>query len=89
MLRSPWQWTCRHRTDLTALAMVVKIEGRLFGAVEFWTLPEHMRSRGERDGVDYALWSAQGFLHAVPGSTLEYGPVAERIAQLAEVSTVR
>lgn len=72
-------------TDLTALALVVEIEGRLFAAVEFFTPADTMRSRGERDGVDYALWARQGYIHAVPGSTLEYGPVAARIAELAEV----
>ncbi|HXD06913.1 MAG TPA: terminase TerL endonuclease subunit [Burkholderiaceae bacterium] len=75
-------------TDLTALAMLVEIDDRLFGAVEFWTPLDTLRSRGERDGVDYALWVAQGHVHALPGSTLEYGPIAQRIAELAEIFDV-
>jgi phage terminase large subunit-like protein len=75
-------------TDLTALAMVAEFEGRLYGAVEFWTPAETLRSRAERDGVDYPLWVRQGFVHALPGSTLEYGPIADRIAELLDVFDV-
>jgi phage terminase large subunit-like protein len=75
-------------TDLTALAMVAEVNGLLWGAVEFWTPADTLRSRGERDGVDYPLWQRQGYINAIPGSTLEYGPIAERVGELLEVFEV-
>jgi phage terminase large subunit-like protein len=75
-------------TDLTALAIACEIDGRLYGAVEFWTPAETLRSRAERDGVDYPLWVQQGYLNAIPGSTLDYGPIAARIAELSDMFDV-
>lgn len=71
-------------TDLTALAIACEVGGRLFACVEFWTPADTLRSRAERDGVDYPLWVRQGYLNAIPGSTLEYGPIAERVGELID-----
>jgi len=77
-------------TDLTALALVFdNDDGEMEAAVEFWTPADTMRARGERDGVDYALWASQGWLHAVPGKTLDYEPIALRILELSEVFEIR
>ena len=72
-------------TDLTALAAVYQApSGQLWAWVEFWSPADTLRSRAERDGVPYPLWAEQGHLHTVPGSTLEYGPIAARIAELVD-----
>lgn len=76
-------------TDLTALVVLWEDDaGVLHAWCEFWTPLDTARARGERDGVDYELWIRQGFIHGVPGEVLDYGPVAERIAQIAELSEI-
>lgn len=77
-------------TDLTALALVFENDdGDIEAAVEFWTPRDTIKARSERDGVDYQRWIDDGHLYAVPGSTLDYGPIADRIRGLAEVCEIR
>jgi len=78
-------------TDLSALAITWEHHepGHLWAAAEFWNPADKLRSQSERDGVDYELWHKQGHLHTVPGEVLDYAPIAERIAQIAEIATVR
>jgi phage terminase large subunit-like protein len=71
-------------TDLSALAIAAEVRGQVRAAVEFWTPADTLRTRAERDGVDYPLWVKQGHLQAVPGSSLDYGPIATRIGALAQ-----
>jgi phage terminase large subunit-like protein len=75
-------------TDLTALAVVADTEAGIFGGVEFWTPADTLAARAERDGVPYPLWEKQGHIHTVPGSSLDYGPIALRIAELASTLDV-
>ena len=70
-------------TDLSALAIASEVGGVIRASVEFWTPLDTLRARAERDAVDYPLWVAQGHLNAVPGSSLDYGPLASRIKALA------
>jgi phage terminase large subunit-like protein len=78
-------------TDLSSLAAASDVwAGRMMRvAAEFWTPADTLRERADRDAIDYPLWVRQGFLHAVPGSTLDYLPIAQRIAAIAAQRTVR
>jgi phage terminase large subunit-like protein len=67
-------------TDLTALAIVADDPaGWIDAAVEFWTPGDTLAARAERDVVPYELWRDQGWLHALPGQTIDYASIARRI----------
>lgn len=71
------------RRDLTALALLFPCpDGSVDAFVEFWTPQETMRMRGEQDRVPYDAWSREGFLHAVPGRTVDYAFLCKRFAEL-------
>lgn len=69
-------------TDLSALAIAAEVDGQVRAAVEFWTPADTMRARAERDKVDYPLWVNQGHMVGVPGSALDYAPIAARIGAI-------
>jgi phage terminase large subunit-like protein len=71
-------------TDTTALVVVFPSDDGYFDILPFFWLPaENMRARERRDRAPYELWVRQGYLETVPGNVMEYGPVAERILQIA------
>jgi phage terminase large subunit-like protein len=76
-------------TDLSALAIATEVDGQLRAAVEFWTPADTLRTRAERDQVDYPLWVKQGFMTAVPGSALDYAPIAKRVGELGRARQIR
>lgn len=76
-------------TDLSALAAAAEVDGGIRAGAEFWTPADTLRARADRDAIDYPLWVKQGHLVAVPGKTLDYLPIAERIAAIAAVVPVR
>ena len=70
-------------TDLTALAITAEgDDGCIDAAVEFWTPGDTLAARAERDAVPYELWRDQGWLHALPGQTIDYADIARRIDDL-------
>lgn len=73
------------RQDLTAFAVFLPDEhGGGDAFVEFWTPEATLRERAEQDKVPYDLWVRDGYLNAVPGSSLDYLPIARQIKQLIE-----
>jgi|SRR5215831_16209650 len=79
-------------TDLTALAAIGVRAGdpaQYIGGAEFWTPADTMAERAARDRVPYDVWVRQGWLHGVPGKTLDYGPIAERLVALCDALDVR
>lgn len=67
--------------DLTALALYFP---RLRQAlVEFWTPKDTLSERARTDRVPYDVWLREGYLHAPPGSAVDYGAVATRLGELA------
>jgi phage terminase large subunit-like protein len=85
-------------TDLSALVVVgipPKIEegeeppAELVAVAEFWTPADTLDARAARDRVPYDVWVREGYLNAVPGQTLDYAPIAERIIDLAAGLNVR
>ena len=73
------------RVHRSAAALVLAAEGA-DGLVHLrphiWTPAATMVDRGQRDRVDYALWSAQGHLEALPGPTIDLEAIAYRLAEL-------
>lgn len=80
------------RNDLTALVMLCRgDDGAWDCRAEFWTPENGLKDRALRDRAPYDLWHEQGFLHATPGSTVDYEWVARRLVELCEeyqVSTI-
>lgn len=71
------------RLDLTALALAfLADDGTIDAAVEFWTPADTMEDRGQRDNVTYSQWARDRFLTAVPGKSIDYGFVANRIGEV-------
>jgi phage terminase large subunit-like protein len=77
-------------TDLSALAIAAEgADGSIDAAVEFWTPGDTLAARGEGDSVPYELWHAQGYLHALPGQTIDYAHLARRIDEIVKRLRVR
>jgi phage terminase large subunit-like protein len=67
--------------DLTAL-VAVSAEGGNRVAGWFWKPEDVLEEHERRDNAPYKLWANQGWLEAVPGRTINYGYVANRIAEI-------
>jgi len=84
-------------TDLSALVAVgvpprmseEEPPPELVAVAEFWTPGDTLTVRAARDRVPYDLWVREGYLNAVPGQTLDYAPIAERILDLCAGLNVR
>lgn len=73
------------RQDLTALAVFIPDDhGGGDAFVEFWTPADTLRERAEQDKVPYQLWTQQGYLHAIPGRSLDYLPICRQIRHLLD-----
>ena len=70
-------------TDLTALVAVSAENGDRVRAW-FWKPGDMLAEHELRDRAPYALWAKQGWLDAPPGRAIDYGYVAERIAEIRE-----
>lgn len=70
------------RTDLTALVLVVQVEGVWQVQPHFWTPQQGLGERARRDRTDYETWARQGFLRTTPGASVDYAHVAADIAEL-------
>jgi phage terminase large subunit-like protein len=69
--------------DLTALALWWT--GDTWHAmVEFWTPKDTLVERSKRDRVPYDVWVDQGHITATPGRAVDYGFVAQRLAELQQ-----
>jgi phage terminase large subunit-like protein len=70
--------------DLTALVLVAEgPPGKWNVWPHFWTPADTLRDRAMRDRQPYDQWVKQGLLTAVPGVTIDYAFVAQRIAELS------
>lgn len=68
-------------TDLTALVAVSADEDDRVAAW-FWKPGDHLAEHELRDRAPYQLWARQGWLEAPPGRAINYGFIAERIAEI-------
>lgn len=68
--------------DLSALALAGTIETEVRARCEFWTPGDTAAERARADRVPYDAWIALGFLNAPPGRGIDYGFIAQRLAEL-------
>jgi len=77
------------RTDLTALAIVGKVQGVWQVQAHFWTPEQGLFDRAKTDRAPYDVWAAQGYLTTTPGATVDYEVVALDMAEiLADLDVV-
>jgi phage terminase large subunit-like protein len=69
-------------SDLTALVMVCRMEGRLHVEPIFWLPKEGLREKSERDRTPYYMWASQGLIETTPGKSIQYEWIAERLYAL-------
>ncbi len=72
------------RQDLTALVLAARdVDGFWHVRPYFWAPASGLIDRARRDRAPYDLWESQGFLETTPGASIDYGFVAERLAEIA------
>ena len=69
------------RNDLTAMILVAFSGGSWHVEAHFWTPDDSLRERSKRDRAPYDVWAGQGYIHAVPGVSIDYEFVARDIAE--------
>jgi phage terminase large subunit-like protein len=69
--------------DLTALVAVSETGGDRVAAW-FWKPEAYLSDHQKRDNAPYEVWAKQGWLEAVPGRSINYEYVANRIAEIRE-----
>jgi phage terminase large subunit-like protein len=75
--------------DLSALALVWKIDGKFKAAVWQWTPADTLAERARRDRVPYAQWVKEGHLIATPGRSVDYQFIARELGELAARFNIR
>jgi phage terminase large subunit-like protein len=70
------------KLDLTALVLIGVKEGAYHAHCHFWTPKQGLTDRSKRDRAPYDIWASQGLITATEGATVDYGMVAEEIADL-------
>lgn len=74
-------------TDLCALG-AVSAEGGDRIAAWFWKPGDMLRQHQDRDRVPYPTWAAQGLIYAHPGRAIDYGHIAQKMAEIRETYQV-
>jgi phage terminase large subunit-like protein len=70
--------------DLTAMATVIQADDGTYDAfVEFWSPKDTLLVRENKDRVPYTTWAERGFLCAVPGKSIDYRYVVDRLGELS------
>jgi phage terminase large subunit-like protein len=78
------------RNDLTAFVAVCKdAEGKWHTDCTFFTPSVGIIERSHRYRVPYDVWAQKGFLQTTPGSSIDYGYVAEWLAEWCSTRNVR
>ena len=81
------------KADLTAGALVWDLSDgeteRYAARAKVWTPADTLQQRADRDSAPYREWAEGGHLEAVPGSVMDYGPVARWIAEVADQYNLR
>lgn len=72
------------KNDLTALVLNAVYEGCHNIFPYFWTPKDNIRERSDRDRVPYDMWVEQGVLNTVPGKTIDYKFVSQKVAEIHE-----
>lgn len=71
------------RQDLTALVLVARDHNAAWHVRPFFWVPQAgIGERARRDRAPYDLWAQQGWLETTPGSSVDYGYVAQRLGEI-------
>lgn len=76
------------KNDLTAFVLVAYREKWHVKAF-FWTPDKGLIERSKKDRAPYDVWAKQGFIHAVPGASIDYAFVANDIAEITSGMTIQ
>lgn len=72
------------KTDLCA-ASATWSDGDWFETeAKMWTPEDTMDARAETDAAPYRQWADEGYLTPIPGSVIDYEPIAEWLRQMME-----
>lgn len=81
-----WGLDLSSRQDLTSLVIVAEDDQELLHTLCFsWKPADTLSVHAHRDRAPYELWREQGYIETFPGVSLDYGHLAERIAELAQL----
>ena len=73
------------RNDLTALVLIGRDEdGDVHVKPEFFAPMVGVDDRSERDREPYDVWGREGYITLTPGSSVDYGYVAHKLAELCD-----
>ena len=75
------------RNDLTAMVMVAFREKWHVKTI-VWTPEKGLRERAKTDRAPYDVWAKEGFIRPIPGASVDYGVLAEQIAEALEDCSV-
>ena len=75
------------RNDLTAMA-VVAFREKWHVKTIVWTPEKGLRERAKTDRAPYDVWAKEGFIRPIPGASVDYGALAEQIAEALEDCSV-
>ena len=75
------------RNDLTAMA-VVAFREKWHVKTIVWTPEKGLRERAKTDRAPYDVWAKEGFIRPIPGASVDYGVLAEQIAEALEDCSV-
>lgn len=77
------------KLDLTAFVLVsLNEDGTVNVACWHWTPKDTLADRAHRDRAPYELWAKQGYLTTVPGTSIDYGFVAAKLGEIAQVFNI-
>jgi phage terminase large subunit-like protein len=76
-------------TDLSAFAMVFRVDDRVVVRCHFWVPEESAREREHRDRVPYRQWIRDGWITATPGQSVDYDRIRMDIHALSQRYNVK
>ena len=71
-------------TDLTALVLVWRLNGRLKVQPHFWMPGDTIEERSKEDRRPYDVWAKQGLINTPDGAALDYAFVARDILEITK-----
>lgn len=73
------------RNDLTAIVLVAADDEGIWHVRPVFFVPEAgLFDRSQRDRAPYDVWADQGHVETMPGATVDYAHVAQRLCELCE-----
>lgn len=76
-------------TDIAALVLVWRIEGKLYAWCRFYLPEETVNPRTEKGNVPYQVWASQGLLTLTPGNVTDYAFIERDIRAALKTFNVK